>query len=457
MYWRSVKWHTLRGAGSDGDFRLDFDPRVRLEFHGSKISSDGGLLLYRELDEALGLFDQTVRFLRDTRKGKNGIHTLMGLLRQSVFGRLAGYEDVNDAQRLARDPVMRQIIGGRAVDGQAASSSQMGRFETEVLATAANRDALADMPGQWIDAVHERQGLNYITLDMDSSVSPTHGDQEGTAWNGHFGCNCYHPLFIFNQFGHLERCALRKGNVHSADDWKALLTPVIARYAERDIMRFFRGDAAFAIPELYETLESEGYFYAIRLKRNPLLDKKIGHRLTRPVGRPSKTKVKRFYETFEYQAASWSKPRQVVAKIEWHPGELFAKVGYIVTNLPFAPKELFRFYNQRGSAEQHIKEGKNAITWTRLSCKRFCDNEVRLQLHALAYNLGVFLQGVDLPEEIADWSLTSIQSRLIKIGARVVRHARKITFQLAEVAVSGAIFGQIINAIRNIKPPPRPA
>ena len=445
------------GAGSEDDLRLDFDPRVRLEFHGSKLGSDGGLLLYRELDEALGLFDKTVRFVRDTRKGRNGVHSLMGMLRQSVFGRLAGYEDVNDAERLARDPVMRQIVGGRTVDGQAASSSQMGRFETEVLATAANRDALADMPGQWIDAVHDRQGLNYITLDMDSSVSPTHGAQEGTAWNGHFRCNCYHPLFIFNQFGHLERCALRKGNVHSADDWKALLAPVIARYAKRDIMRFFRADAAFALPELYKTLEAAGYYYAIRLRKNPVLEEKISHRLTRPVGRPSKTRIKRFHEAFEYQAASWSKPRQVVAKIEWHPGELFARVGYIVTNLPFAPKELFKFYNQRGTAERHIKEGKTAITWTRLSCKRFRDNEVRLQLHALAYNLGVFLQGVDLPEEVADWSLTSIQSRLIKIGARVVRHARKITFQLAEVAVSGALFGQIITAIRNIKPPPGPA
>ena len=438
-------------------FGLILTPRVRLEFHGSKISSDGGLLLYRELDEALGLFNKTVGFLRDTRKGKNGVHTLMGLLRQSVFGRLAGYEDVNDAARLARDPVMRQIIGGRAVESRAASSSQMSRFETEVLARAANRDALADMPGQWIDAVHESQGLNYIPLDMDSSVSPTHGAQEGTAWNGHFGCNCYHPLFIFNQFGHLERCVLRKGNAHSADDWRALLIPVMARYAERDIMRFFRGGAAFAIPELYEALEAEGYHYAIRLKKNAVLEEKISHRLTRPVGRPSKTKIKRFYETFDYQAASWSKPRQVVAKIEWHPGELFAKAGYIVTNLPFAPKELFRFYNQRGTAEQHIKEGKTAITWTRLSCKRFCDNEVRPQLHALAYNLGVFLQGVDLPQEMADWSLTSIQSRLIKIGARVVRHARKITFQLAEVAVSGHVFGQIFTAIRALKPPPRPA
>ena len=445
------------GAGSGDDFRLDFDPRVRLEFHGSKISSDGGLLLYRELDEALGLFDKTVPFLQDSRKGKNSVHTLMGLLRQSVFGRLAGYEDVNDAQRLARDPVMCQIIGGRAVGGRAASSSQMGRFETEVLATAANRNALADMSGQWIDAMHERQGLNDITLDMDSSVSPTHGDQEGAAWNGYFGCNCYHPLFIFNQFGHLERCALRNGNVHSADGWKALLAPVIARYAQRDVTRLFRADAAFAIPALYETLETAGYFYAIRLKRNAVLEDKISHRLTRPVRWPAKTKVVRFYEAFEYQAASWSKARQVVAKIEWHLGELFPRLGFIVTNLSYTPKKLFQFYNQRGTAERHIKEGKNAITWTRLSCKRFCNNAVRLQLHALAYNLGVFLHGVDLPEEIADWSLSSIQSRLIKIGARVVCHARKITFQLAEVAVSGTLFGQIIAAIHTIRPPPRPA
>ena len=121
------------------------------------------------------------------------------------------------------------------------------------------------------------------------------------------------------------------------------------------------------------------------------------------------------------------------------------------------PEWIIRFYNQRGTAEQHIKEGKYAINWTRLSCKRFHDNEVRLQLHALAYNLGSFLQRADLPEEIADWSLTSIQSRLIKIGARVVRHARKITFQLAEVAVLGHVFGQILTAIRALKPPTRPA
>ena len=293
-----------KGASETVGARLGFDRRVRLEFHGSKISSDGGLLLFRELDEVLGLHDIAGGVLSDTRTGHNRLHSLVGLLRQSVFGRLAGYDDVNDADRLALDPVMRQVVGGRAVDAKAASASQMGRFETEVLTAAGNRTALTDLPGQWIDRVHERKPPKWITLDMDSSVSPTHGAQEGTAWNGHFGCMCYHPLFVFNQFGHLERCALRPGNVHSADGWEEVLKPVIARYADRHLMRFFRGDAAFAIPELYKTLEAERYYYAIRLRTNRVLQGRIAHLLKRPVGRPPNG-VKRIYGDFEYQAVSW--------------------------------------------------------------------------------------------------------------------------------------------------------
>ena len=144
----------------------------------------------------------------DPRTGKNGQHAMKCLFRQSVFGRLGGYEDVNDADRLGRDPAMRWIVGGRAVAKTAASTSQMGRFETEFLATDENLTALAGLSGQWIDRVHARHPPRMIVLDMDSSVSPTHGDQEGTAYNGHFGCSCYHPLFVFNQFGDLERCAL---------------------------------------------------------------------------------------------------------------------------------------------------------------------------------------------------------------------------------------------------------
>lgn len=406
------------GADETGNVRLGLDRRVRLEFHGSKISLDGGLLLFRELDEVLGLHDIAGGVLQDTRTGRNRQHSLVGLLRQSVFGRLAEYDDVNDADRLALDPVMRQVVGGRAVDAKTASANQTGQFETDVLAKTDNRAALADLPGQWIDRVHKRKPPKWITLDIDISVSPTHGAQVGTAWNGHFGYMCYHPLFVFNQFGHLERCSLRPGNVHSADGWEAVLKPVIARYSERHLMRLFRADAAFAIPGLYALLETEGYFYTIRLKKNAALESRIAPLLKRPVGRPPKG-VKRIYGDFEYQAASWDKPRRITAKVEWHPGELFPRVDFFVTNMPMDPDWIIHLYNQRGTAEQHIKEGKQAINWTRLSCKDTAQNEVRLQLDALAYNLGAFLQGTDLPEEMADWPLKSLQTRLIKIDARV--------------------------------------
>ena len=220
-------------------------------------------------------------------------------------------------------------------------------------------------------------------------------------------------------------------------------------------MRFFRADAAYAMPDLYKRLEEASYFYAIRLPANTVLREKIARRLKRPVGRPSLTKVKRFFEGFEYQAASWDKPRRMVAKIEWHPGELFLRVGFIVTNMPMDPDWIVRFYNQRGTAEQHIKEGKYAFRWTRLSCRKFRDNEVRLQLHALAYNLATFLRCIELPEAMADWSITSLQLKLIKIGPRVVRHARAITFQLAEVAVTGLMVRAVLTAIRRLRAPPR--
>jgi hypothetical protein len=171
--------------------RLKFDRRLKLEFHSSSVTSDAGLLPFREMDDVLGLMVIAGQYLADGRTGRNARHDLIGMLHQSVFGRVAGYEDVNDADRLGRDPAMRWIVGGRAATKQAASTSQMGRFETEWLANDANLVALADLGGRWIDQVHSRRPLDGIVLDMDSSVSETYGDQEGTAFNGHLACTCY--------------------------------------------------------------------------------------------------------------------------------------------------------------------------------------------------------------------------------------------------------------------------
>ena len=436
--------------------RVGFDSQIKLEFHGDAVTSDAGLVAYRELDEALGVTRMADAMFRDPRRGKNTQHELMGMLRQAVYGRLAGYKDTNDAERLAVDPAMRQIVGGRAKDRQGASTSQMGRFETEILTAKRNRKALMNLPGMWIDRVHERCALDKLILDLDSSVSETYGRQEGSAYNGHFECTCYHPIFCFNHLGDLERALLRNGNVASADDWRSVLEPVFARYRNLDIAKYFRGDAAFAIPELYVFLEAESYLYAIRLKSNAVLERHIQHLLTRPVGRSPKKPVVR-YHSFMYQAGSWDCERRVVAKIEWHQGELFPRVGFIVTNLPWRNKRVVRFYNQRGTAEQWIKEGKNAIEWTKLSCHDFVDNQVRLQLFALAYNLGNFLRRLVLPRPMKHWTMTTLREKLIKIGAKVVAHSRYVFFQMAEVAVPRKLFAAILERIQRLRAVPNMA
>jgi hypothetical protein len=310
-----------------------------------------------------------------------------------------------------------------------------------------------NLPGAWIDSVHECAPLDKLILDLDSSVSETHGQQQGSAYNGYFECMCYHPLFLFNQYGDLERAMLRRGNHNSAKFWRRVLLPVIERYRNRDIPKYFRGDAAFAIPALYGVLEEEGFRYTIRIPANDVLMASISHLLTRPVGRPS-YKPKVFYESFSYQAQSWDHPRRVVAKVEWHWDELLPRVGFIVTNMTGWSRKVIKFYNGRGTAEQWIKEGKYAVKWTRLSCRNFRDNQARLQLFALAYNLGNFLRRLALPRSVKHWSLTTLREKLIKIGAKVVRHSKYVTFQMAEVAVPHELFAAILQRIQRFGVPP---
>ena len=435
--------------------RPQFDRRLRLRFFGAQVTSDAGLLAYRELDDALDLTDSAASELQDPRTGKNARHSLAALLRQSIYSRLAGYEDLNDAERLRVDPTMRTVVGGRAKDHTAASTSEVARFETETLSSPTNLKRLMGLSGRWIDRAHRHRKLTRLVLDMDSSVSETYGHQQGSAYNGHFGCTCYHPLFVFNQFGDLERVMLRRGNHHSAKFWRRVLLPVIDRYRDQKIPKFLRGDAAFASPKLFRLLEEESYWYAIRLKANAVLERNIAHLMKRPEGRPSK-KPKVFYHSFRYRAKSWDRARRVVAKVEWHAGELFPRVGFVVTNLRRSPKRVIKFYNGRGTAEQWIKEGKNALKWTRLSCRRFKGNQVRLQLFALAYNLGNFLRQLALPRPVRTWTLTTLREKLIKIGAKVVRHAKAVTVQLAEVAVPRRLFAAILERIDRLRAAPSP-
>jgi len=265
----------------------------------------------------------------------------------------------------------------------------------------------------------------------------------------HFESVCYHPLFVFNQDGDCLAATLRPGNVHSADGWEEVLLPVIDRSQARAQTVVVRADAAFALPALYEALERRDVAYAIRLPANQVLERTIEDLLTRPRGRPSHAPLVR-YRSFQYQAASWDRPRRVIAKVEHHFGELFPRVGFIVTTLTGTNRAVVHFYNRRGTAEQWIKEGKEATHWTRLSCHRFRPNEVRLLLGVSAYNLGNLLRRLVLPVAIQGWSLTSFQQRLFKTGGRLIRHARYFVLQLAESYLTGSLFRQILGRIERL-------
>ena len=369
--------------------KVGFDGSIRLEFHGAKVTSDAGLLAYRDLDEALALFDSVPSVFHDSRTGRNIQHDLASLLRQSVYSRLAGYEDVNDADRLSVDPTMRRITGKKIDEKNAVSTNTMGRFETQMLSAKGNLQTLSEVNGQGVERALEKTAHRRIILDMDSSASPVHGEQEASAYNGHFGCTCYHPLFCFNQFGDCEGSMLRPGKVHSANGWKELLEPIVARYEKKKVRKYFRGDAAFAKPEIYEYLEEKGFLYAIRLPANEVLQGEIRHLLTRPVGRPpQKTMV--WFSDFNYQAASWERPRRVIAKVEWHRGELFPRVGFIVTNRSARAQGVVHFYNGRGTAEQWIKEGKYALNLDATVLPTFCPESGEVGSVCFGLQLGQF-------------------------------------------------------------------
>ena len=230
-----------------------------------------------------------------------------------------------------QDPTFRPIGSEKIWDRGAALTSRLQTFETEMLAEEENFGSLARINRDLIGKAEALDSPQRVVLDLDSTEIPVYGQQEQSAYNGHFESTCYHPLLLFNREGDCLAARLRPGNVHSADGWEDMLLPEIERQQKLGKEVVFRADAAFARPEIYETLKERGVKYAIRIPSNDSLERDIAELLTRPVGRPGHEPVV-WYKGFLYQAASWKTARRVVAKVEFHFGELFPRVGFIVTD-----------------------------------------------------------------------------------------------------------------------------
>src|ERR1035441_9216175 len=263
------------GEKQNGPFQLSFNASLKVDFQGSRVTSDGGLIPVRELDARLGLGELITQHLSDSRRGKNTQLPLTDLFRQALYSRIAGYEDVNDAERLAHDPTFRLIGSEKIWERGAALTSRLQTFETEMLAEQENFAGLARINRELIGKAEAVDSPQRVVLDMDSTEIPVYGQQENSAYNGYLESTCYHPLLLFNREGDCLAAKLRSGNVHSADDWEELLLPEIERQQKLGKEVVFRADAVFAKPEIYEALEARGVKHAIRI---PAKRPGAGHR-----------------------------------------------------------------------------------------------------------------------------------------------------------------------------------
>lgn len=409
-----------------------FGKEVIADFKGGRITSDAGGLLLRELDQRYRLTEKAAACLHDPRQDRKVRHDLLTLVRQRLFTIAQGYEDNNDAATLARDPALK-IMAGKAPEsaGDLASQPTLSRFENRVSAKDLRR--LSDWFLDLYLKTHPGP-RQVIVLDMDATDDPTHGKQQLSFFHGYYEEHMYHPLFVFDgRSGFPLAAVLRPGNTHASHGALAVLKRLIKRLkkAYPEALILFRADAGFAVPALYRFLERQEIRYVIGFITNNRVLEKAAPLLKKAQAAYQATGEKqRLFTAFSYQAQSWTRPRRLIAKVEYT--QLGVNQRFVVTNLSRNPQFVYDdLYVLRGDVENRIKELKLDLKADRLSCHRFLANQFRLLLHTAAYCLfwllRCHLQGTVL--ETAQ--VNTLRLKLLKIGARIRETSRRIWVHLA--------------------------
>lgn len=411
-------------------------------------SSDAGALLLHSADRKLGLIQKVTNMLSDTREASRVRHSLADLLSQRVYGIACGYEDGNDAARLRDDPIHKLLLARDPLIGDSlASQPSISRFENglsarEVLNTGY---AIADAV---IERHKKRLGrrVKRITIDLDSTEDRTHGNQQGSLFNGFYGSHCYLPLLGFLQFNdegeqYLFTSLLQTGTADVRAGALGILKRVLPRlqaaFPRASVL--VRLDAGFSGPALYEYLESEGLMYVTGMKGNPKLKG-----LAEPLMQESRTASadsgvsERHYGEAQYQAGTWNKARRVVIKAEVtrYPGRNARdNARYLITNCKGKPASVYeRVYSPRGDVENRIKELKNTLNSDRTSCTRFMANQMRLFMAGMAFIIYQELRLHAAGTSLAKAQVGTLRERLIKLGGWIRSTTRRITLHLPQEA-----------------------
>jgi len=432
-----------------------FQRKLLVDFRGGETTSDAGLLLLREFDESLGLTAGLQKLWIDERDRRYTTHSALELLRQRIYQIAAGYEDANDANLLRHDATMQTVVGNGA--RALASQPTISRLENDASWESIR---LFERQGtEWFCryAAKRRKGEpQEIILDIDSTSDPTHGQQQLTFYNAHYDTYMYHPLLVFEgQTGVLLGSCLRPGDVGGIRQLLPLLRPMVRRLRARFPHRTLaiRADGDFAKAPLLDYAEYAQCLYAIGMPRNSKLEAHIAGLRARAQRQWKQTgKPVRLFTSFFYKAGSWGHARRIAAKVEYTA--LGSNVRFVVTNRAGTAEAVFTWYEQRGQAENFIKELKRDIAADRLSCSAYRANALRLQLHALTYNLLVlFRRYVLAGTQLAHATIDSVRLRLFKVGARIQRSVRRLWFHIATGWAGQPLFREVSHRLATIRGP----
>ena len=414
-------------------FESLFSKEVIADFEGGQLTTDGGGLLLRELDQRYRLAEQLSACLHDPRDADKIKHHLLTMVRQRLFAIALGYEDNNDAAWLSKDPALK-IMAGRAPESgdHLASQPTLSRFENRVTAMD-----LLRLSGWLLDLYLKTHPgpRKVIVIDMDATDDPTHGQQQFSFFHGYYEEHMYHPLLVFDgQDGFPLAAVLRPGNAHASKGALAVLKRLIKklRKAYPKALILFRADAGFAVPALYDYLEGQPQTrYVIGFITNNRVLEKAAPLLEKAQRRYQETGEKqRLFTSFSYQAESWDQPRRIIAKVEYT--HLGANQRFVLTNLVRKPQFVYDdLYVLRGDVENRIKELKLDLKADRLSCHRFLANQFRLLLYTVAYCLFWLLRHHLKGTELATAQVNTLRLKLLKIGARIRETSRRIWVHLA--------------------------
>lgn len=428
---------------------VKFNNNLIVSHDGGRLSSDSGLVLIDELMDAFQFTQLSEDIVTFNDSRKYWTHTNHKILKQLIRQIIGGYNTDSAANILQHDPVLQTF----STDKPLASQSSISRLYDRVVGETI--DSLQVFNQALIDKARLLRNDTNMIIDLDSTHSDTFGNQEQTAYNAHYGTNGYHPLVAFDGItGDFLKAKLRSGNQYTSKGVKEFLKPLLEHYNQAipttDIL--VRGDSGFATPDIYDLCELYENHYVIRLKANRNLYR-LAEEFVFYDNDHLWDEKEVYYHSVSYQAASWTKSRRVCVRSTREVGELLFNHSFIVTNFSenISAKRVFETYNKRGTIENYIKEAKNSFFFDKTDSPEFLENEARMMISLLAYNVVNFLRTICFEPKSKGLQVNTIRLRLFKVAGKLVTTARRIYLKLSSSHVYQREFYAVFRQIQRIR------